>query len=348
MDRLFFYPKVDFTKVDSPNPYIMNLEAELSKHFTIINENDNRGGVLEFFENLRQTDVYLFNWVENFPIYRFGKFQVLFFIFFTRIAKVMGKKMIWILHNKYSHATEKNFWTDLMYKILIQKSDLIITHSKEGVRFVAEEFAGMEGKVHYFPHPTKSKFKNIDHPSKEYDLLIWGALHPYKGIAEFLEFLDCDKSKGQAVKVLVIGKCFDEAYLSRLNECLGVNVAHINEFKTLEQISVYAEKVKYVFFPYNSPSLLSSGTLMDSLRMNTKILGPKIGAFKDLSYLNIIENYDAFEDVREILSSYKEVQTEDKLQLDGFFEENTWEQFGFELTKLYDGLGKKEHEFIKE
>jgi beta-1,4-mannosyltransferase len=340
MDRLFFYPKVDFTKVDSPNPYIMNLEAELSKHFTIINENDNRGGVLEFFENLRQTDVYLFNWVENFPIYRFGKFQVLFFIFFTRIAKVMGKKMIWILHNKYSHATEKNFWTDLMYKILVHKSDLIITHSNEGIQFVAKEYEGMDVKVHFFPHPLKPKFKTKSHLPKEYDLLLWGAIHPYKGIVEFLEFLESNKIRNQAIKVLIIGKCFDEVYHRRLNASLGLNTIHINEFKTLEQISAYVEKSKFVFFPYNSSSLLSSGTLMDSLRMNAKILGPNLGAFKDLSYLSIMENYDDFKDIKKIIDAYKEVQVVDQIQLDSFFEENTWGRFGLELTKLYGKLDK--------
>lgn len=341
MDRLFFYPKVDFTKVESPNPYIVNMEAALSAHFTIVNKKENRAGVLEFFENLHKTDVYLFNWVENFPIYRFGKFQVLFFILFTWITKLTNKKLIWVLHNKYSHSTEKNYWTDLMYKIMIKSSDLIITHSTEGIEFVKQNYKGMEAKVHYFPHPSLPSIDSEIVLNKEYDLLIWGALHPYKGVVGFLEFINVNVSENQKLKILIVGKCFDKDYLIRLKNCLNDRITHIDEFRTLEDISSFAQKSKFVFFPYNSPSLLSSGTLMDSLRMNTKILGPNVGSFKDLSYLSIVENYNDFEDIFQIIASYKAVQKEELAQLRMFFKENSWKKFAAFLYELYRGQGLK-------
>lgn len=341
MDKLYFYPKLDITKVESPNPYILNMEAALSTHFSIVNRKENRGGVLEFFEYLKRTDFYLFNWVENLPIYRFGKFQVLFFIVFTWITKLTKKKLVWVLHNKYSHSTDKNYWTDLMYKILINSSDLIITHSSEGIEFVRQNYKGMESKVHYLPHPSLPSIDSERKLKKEYDLLIWGALHPYKGVVDFLEFINDRNSENQKLTVLIVGKCFDTDYLARLNNCLNERITHIDEFRTLEEISSFAQMSKFVFFPYNSPSLLSSGTLMDSLRMDTKILGPNVGSFKDLSYLSIVENYNEFEDVYQIIASYKVVQMEELAQLRMFFKENSWENFATFLHELYRGQGIK-------
>lgn len=337
MDRLYFYPKLDITKVESPNPYIINMEAALSTHFTITNTKENRGGVLEFFEYLNRTDLYLFNWVENLPIYRFGKAQVLFFILFTWIAKLTKKKLIWVLHNKYSHSTDKNYWTDLMYKILIKSSDLIITHSSEGIDFVKQNFKGMEKKVHYLPHPSQPSIDSEKILEKEYDLLIWGALHSYKGVAEFLEFINLGFKEKQKLTVLIVGKCFDTNYLARLNNSLNQRITHINEFRTLEEITSFAQRSKFVFFPYNSPSLLSSGTLMDSLRMDTRILGPNVGSFKDLSYLSVVKNYNEFEDIYKIIASYEAVQSEELNQLRVFFKENSWENFALFLDDLYRG-----------
>ncbi|MCH7404604.1 glycosyltransferase [Belliella aquatica] len=338
MDRLFFYPKVDFTQVESPNPYIVNMEGALSAHFKIVNKKENRGGVLEFFENLFRTDIYFFNWVENLPIYRFGKLQVMFFILFTWLAKLMNKKMIWVLHNKYSHSTDKNFWTDWMYKVLIKSSDLIITHSSEGIDFVANVSKGMEGKVHYLPHPARPRIASVKSSIKEYDLLIWGALHPYKGVADFLEFINKNLVQEDKITVLIIGKCFDQDYLIRLNKSLNEKITHINEFRTLEEISSFAQKSKYVFFPYNSPSLLSSGTLMDSMRMDARILGPNIGSFKDLSYMGVIENYSEFEDIQQIITAYQDLRKSEIAQLRVFFRENSWKNFATNLNVIYRGL----------
>ena len=336
MDRLFFYPKLDLDLTHSPNPYIINLEKSLAPFFEIVNKDYNKGGVLEFYQYLDKTDCYLFNWIEDLPIYRYGKIQVLFFVIFIILAKTFKKKIIWILHNKYSHFSKKNYWTDFMYWIMVKYSNTIITHSQDGVDFITKRYKGHEKKVKYIIHPIEPLLTKDHFDLETFDLLIWGAIHPYKGIYEFLEFLN-ENQPNNNIKILIVGKCFDKNYYLKLAKFINYNIIHLNEFKSLDDIAKLAQTSKYVFFPYNSPSLLSSGSLMDSLRMGTRILGPNSGSFKDLSYLSNIETYKCFDDVPQILKANKISLHFNKLsEMNDFYKINSWSEFGPKFKKAYD------------
>lgn len=338
MNRLYFYPKIDLSKVNSPNPYILNMEKSLAEYFTIVNKGHTKMGVLEFYAHLNKADSFVFNWIEDLPIKKFGKIQILFFLFFIFISKSMNKKIIWVLHNKYSHDVKKNWWTDLMFRVMVNYSDLIFTHSQEGIAFVSENFKGKEKKVFYMPHPMQPLFDLDSNKEKEYDLLIWGSIYPYKGVVEYLEKMEGENKGTDKIKVLIVGKCFDKAYLGRLKKCLNENTTFIDDFKTLEEIKVFAQKSRFIFFPYISSSLLSSGTLMDSMRMGVKILGPNTGAFKDLSYMNLIEVYDDFSEIQKKIKTYETLELLDINELKAFFNNNTWEKFGAYFYKVYKSL----------
>ena len=98
---------------------------------------------------------------------------------------------------------------------------------------------------------------------------------------------------------------------------------------------------KFVFFPYNSPSLLSSGTLMDSLRMGTKILGPNVGSFKDLSYLSNVVVYDDFLEIPSIISQCNHTENDSEKDLEVFFEDNSWKKFAKNFFEAYCKITKK-------
>ncbi len=58
-------------------------------------------------------------------------------------------------------------------------------------------------------------------PEPEWDVLIWGSMHPYKGILEFLELFAGSDHKNR-LRVLVWGRFSDEAYY---RACLKVSSA---------------------------------------------------------------------------------------------------------------------------
>tara|TARA_R110000796_G_scaffold86056_6_gene186397 strand:- start:8577 stop:9608 length:1032 start_codon:yes stop_codon:yes gene_type:complete len=327
MEKIYFYPQLDYTNLSSPNPYIVDFQRALSSHYTIANKKSNQIGVLDFFKYLFKADIYIFNWIEDLPIYKYGKIQILFFLFFLIIAKLINKKIIWVLHNKYSHFSSKNSWTDFMYSILMKYSDLIVTHSREGISFTREKYPAYVNKVKYINHPIRELLVKTPRKEKEYDFLIWGNIQPYKGIREFLKFLKTNHIN--SVKILIVGKCIDNHYKKDITSLLSNNVTFKDGFFSLDEIAKMACHCEFILFVHNAISVLSSGALIDSIRMGVQIIGPHRGAFKDLSTLSFINTYKDYEDILLLHKKHggEHAAINAKEHLD-FFKKNTWETFG--------------------
>lgn len=328
MKNIYFYPQFDYEKDNSPNPYIDDFQKSLGVNLQVINVKVNHKGVLDLFQYIQRADIYIFNWIEDLPIYKFGKLQTLFFLLFLVIVKVLRKKIVWILHNKYSHFSKKNQWTDFMYKILMKYSDLIITHSQEGISFVEENYPYQVSKVCYINHPMREKPKDARKlkKEKEFDFLIWGTIQPYKGILEFLTFLNTSE-EGKKIKLLIAGKCFDKTYKKKLLPYLNRNITFKDDFFSLEKIREIANQANFILFTHKSVSVLSSGALMDTVGMGVKIIGPDHGAFKDLSSLSFIYTYKKYEDILKLNQTNTNTSVNFE-ELTLFYSENTWEGFG--------------------
>ncbi|MBK9492568.1 MAG: glycosyltransferase [Haliscomenobacter sp.] len=335
MLNVYFYPKINYESTQSPNPYIFHFEKALERHYHLVNKQYNKNGILDFFKYFFKTDVYILNWIEDLPLYRFGKIQTLFFTVFLFFARIAGKKIVWVLHNKYSHFTQDSFWTKLMFGLLMRHSELILTHSSSGVDFVQEDYPRFVHKIKYFIHPILPAFSPIASSKKQYDLFIWGTLHPYKGVLEFLKYLK-ESFKPFSLKIFICGRCFDEVYKKELMRYIPDGVEYEDKFYELEDIRNFAQQSKYVLFTHKPTSVLSSGALMDAIRMGAKIIGPNFGAFRDLKSSGLVRTYDNYDDIRTILNEDQVDQALDLSGLDQFFCENSWEAFGDKLKLALD------------
>jgi hypothetical protein len=332
MIKIYFYPRVDYKATQAANPYVLNLITALSIRNTIANTYNNKVGVLDFLKYLFKVDMYLFNWIENLSVRRFGKLQVIFFSGFLIVAKTFKKKIIWILHDKYSHDRSKNLWTDHMFNIMMKYSDLIITHSGGGIDLITDKFPKHSYKVRYIIHPLGKIKQRTFVIEKKYDFLIWGVILPYKGILEFLKYIH-ESEKMRSLKILIVGKCPDKEYKLKLNRYLSENIIHHDRFYDIEDISRFASQSKYTLFTYKSESVLSSGSLMDSIGMGSLIIGPNTGAFKDLSSYNFVKTYNSFNDIIEIYNNNQGNSFTNHLELDSFCLENSWENFGEKIFR---------------
>jgi len=326
MTKFYFYPKITLKPGEVKNSYVDDFENAISVHHEVVNKEPSSKGVLDFFKYLGKTDIYLFNWIEDIPRRKMGKLQVLFFIIFLRLAKIQRKKIIWIFHNKYSHNLSKNRWTDFMFKTMMKNADMILTHSNEGIEFAKEKYPKYAHKIKYEIHPIKDKLPNKS-TQKKYDFLFWGSIHPYKDIVKFLNFIRT-QDHINVPRILIIGRCFNEDYKKLLRSSLTAEMVFEDKFYDMEDIAQFAAQSKFILFTYNSGSVLSSGALMDSLRMNAHIIGPNHGAFKDLSYLPIVHVFDEFEDIITIYTDSYEIQASDHDELEQFYEKNSWRRFG--------------------
>lgn len=338
MLKIYFHPKVDHRKGESQNPYKRDFEATLSERVTIVNRKFNNRGVLDLFANLFRADAYVLNWIENLPAFRFGQIQSLFLILFLQLASVMDKKILWVLHNKYTHGRQKNRLTDLLFWLMMKHADRIITHSEAGIEFVRQRYPKYADKVKYLIHPLKPPFAQKVGAEIKYDILIWGAMDKYKGILPFLQFMHQSEALS-GLRVLMVGKCTDPAYKKELEAFTSERVVLKDKFYDLETIAAFAKQSRYILFAYKPDTVLSSGSLMDSIRMGTRIIGPDHGAFRDLKGQDFIETYQDFTEMEAIIREGKGQAPINPKTIEDFCHRNNWAAFGdritYELEQLF-------------
>lgn len=338
MANIYFWPKNKLRLNDSShNPYTLNFEKSLSKNHTIVNKSINKKGVLDLFKYLFESDIFLFNWIENIYSRRYGKLQIILFLLFLLGVKILRKKIIWILHNKSTHDIKNNNWINFMFFLMMKHSDLIITHSLGGIDFAKKNYPKFTSKIKYLMHPTLEVLPVVSELPKKYDVLIWGVILPYKGIVQFLKFIT-DSNESSLLKILIVGKCSDKEYKKQLDVFLSKNITHLDDFYNIDEICRFANQSKFILFTYRSDSVLSSGALMDSIRMGANIIGPNLGAFRDLSSYDFINTYNTYDDITKILKNKEFDVKLNSNEIQNFCFENSWnffiEKFNKELNEI--------------
>lgn len=279
--KYFIYPHSEsLAKLD--NPYIDDFVYNLKKEgCIIINKHRSGNPLFPLLSNLLKTDVFVFHWLENVPLYKHGNFQYIYAVFSIFLLKLFGKKIIWFKHNKKPHGlTNKIQGIESRHLIYLLKknSTHIFTHSKEGLELLKK----FSDKSTFLMHPTKDRLQNKE-KSFKHDILIWGNISKYKGVYEFLKIHKANKELNK-VSIRIIGRCKDEVLAKKINNVITKNVQFENRHINFNELKSLYGIVKYVLVPYKSETVLSSAVLMDSLSMGFSVIGPNTAVFKELSY----------------------------------------------------------------
>lgn len=210
----------------------------------------------------------------------------------------------------------------MLVNVLARYSNHIITHASEGVELIN---APLNKKVVWLDHPTKYRMRTAGEACVPvYDVLIWGSISRYKGVLEYLQF---NKKTQTPLRVHIVGKCNDKQLSGEL-QAAATGYVHIeNRSASFEELYHYAQEAKFIFIPYHSASILSSGVLMDSLSFGAKVIGPNTGSFKDYASsteINVV-TFERFEDIEHIVSSNTE--TISPKGYDDFLHRNSWANF---------------------
>ena len=331
--RAYIYPWSKRGHQQSYNPYLIDFMDSMTHTIYFVNREFPSGcGILNLIKYLNAIDLIFFNWVEDLPDRLGGIAQVFLLFFLLMFFRAKNIHVIWTVHNKFSHESRNLFIKKNIFRMMLRFSDLIITHSAEGVAFIKENSFQAAKKAIYLPHPVTIR----EYPTrskKKYDIFIWGAMHPYKGILEFVTY--CSEHPGaRNIKVLIAGKFTDKKYYSRVSRHKSANTEIINSFIDKAQIAEYTSLSRYVLFPYSGKCVLSSGALMDSVGMLANIIGPQKGAFADLADLGIISVYDKFSDILDILREGDDFNKMRRQQLAAFANNNNWDKFGKTILEL--------------
>jgi len=290
-ERIYIYPLSSRDKnLGLYNPYIDDLIHSFSEYYTFVNlESPSKTGIFDILKYITKLDYIIFHWIEKLPEMKGGFLQTLFLFCLIPFLGLFKVKIIWTMHNKMSHSGKSPGLTKAIFKLMLRKSNLILTHSNEGIDFGDELVPGSVHFTYYLPHPVKDRRldKSLE---KEYDILIWGTISPYKGIDKFLEFLHKNKLENK-YSILIVGKVSNPEYNDQLQQYSNDKIRIDNRFIEDDLLQNLISKSKLILFTYSKASILSSGVLMDSLGYGANVIGPNVGAFADLAKDGIIDNY---------------------------------------------------------
>jgi beta-1,4-mannosyltransferase len=335
MHKAYIYPLTKRFKSEVYNPYIDNFISYNSNNFLFLNKNNpSNSGIFNVLKYIAQIDTIFFNWIEKIPDFKGGFLQSVFLVILLNYCKIKGVRIVWTVHNKITHSKKHLWLKKFIFKILMKKSDLIITHSTDGKSLVTSYVPGVK-HVFYFPHPvtTKPIFTN---EKKEYDIFIWGSLVPYKGIDLFLEYIYKNKLQNRyAIKI--IGKCYEPDYLKKLMHFSNHKISIEDKFLDNSDLFKLISASKIVLFTYSSDSILSSGALAESVSCGALVIGPNKASFKDLSDLGYIFTYEEFGSliklVDDILAGNKALPKEHYKM---FLKEFHWSEFATKLNQEFN------------
>lgn len=318
MNKIYIYPTWTPSRDKSGNLYIKYFHEafENSKQYRVVNRCW-KIGIASMMINL-DADAFIIQWVDLIPRKRLGKIQFVFFLLVVDLAKLMGKRLIWILHNKQAHMG-KSWLVDKGMRFMANMADDVVAHSTDGITFFNRMYPEKSGKCRYVPHPVYSQ--NVYTKSAyKYDYVVWGSIGRHKNVLEFIKFFNRipyfnDKT------LLVCGRCVDQAYHQQIEfeVSRNTNINYKNAFLENDELRELICQARVILFTYNPESVLSSGALIYSLNFCRPVIGPRVGNFDDMK--GVVTCYDRFEDIPGLKPQF------DVEEARKYISENTWGAF---------------------
>ncbi len=332
MKKAYIYPITARLKSGSYNPYIDNFIGSAGKYIEFLNkDHPSNTGIFNIVKYLRKADYIFLNWIVDITDKKGGYFQFLFIIMIIFLKRLLKIKIVYVLHNKISHDKKNYGLKKFLFRDMIRNADYILTHAREGLNEVERNDKKSLKKARFYAHPLKSDILTFD-DEPQFDILIWGSILPYKNIDTFLEFLH-ETGQSDKYKIQIVGKASSQDYFGELSKFQNSNISITNDYISFERLKELIKLTKVIVFTYSNESVLSSGALMDSISFGAKVIGPDTGAFKDLAGEGIVETYRDFEDlVIKIDRSLSKNISIDKVKIQAFIEDNSWEKFAERLN----------------
>ncbi len=256
-----------------------------------------------------RTKIFNFNWLEdcfdiNAPTPFKVKLKYLRMSLFLTGLKLLGKKIVWTMHNKVPH--EDNF--KRKYKIKLMKkltkcADAIVVHCYESALALRDINPKVNmGKLKLINHPNyiynypivsaenlrdKFSFKSDDKV-----FMFFGQIRKYKNIELLIKaFNELNLPKA---KLLIAGRAQNQEYREELEALIdgNENIVLNSEFIPDEEMLRYYNTADFVVLPYNKESSLNSGAAYLSFSLKKTVVCPKIGTMTQLRDNSFAYSYD--------------------------------------------------------
>ncbi|PTQ85938.1 glycosyltransferase involved in cell wall biosynthesis [Trichococcus patagoniensis] len=297
MKRVIFVP----TATNS-NKYVELMRKAIVQANYELSENNS------FLDVLRSDIVHL-NWFEGIPAGGTLKKRISYIKKMCALMtlKLLGKEIIFTLHNKMPHECEEARYSTNLMNWLITESNSIVVHCQESYSVLNKISNDIPNeKIYYVPHPNyigvyKDKIKYEKYKKKENELLIlfMGAVRPYKNVEIIIHAANQLKNYSD-INFLICGKCSSEEYrLSLMSMIQGANITTDLRFINDEEIPSLMALADASVLPYNTNSALNSGAAYLAFSYEKTVVSTDIGTVKDLDSNDFLYSYQYSENEEE-------------------------------------------------
>jgi hypothetical protein len=329
---VFVYPITKEVLKRENNDYVRQLIRHLGGAYNISNHISSIG-LVDAFLKFRNTDIYYFNWIEDVPTKRFGLLQVVLLAILLPLCKLSGKKVAWFIHNNVSHDKKRLAAKKIVVWLMSRYADLSLSHSNE------VKLTSPAKRLQVFHHPVEKYHELAVVQPGKYDLLIWGKVSSYKGVAEFVKYASASQFL-RNYKILLVGKFDSDEYYEEVIQAKSDNIIVLNQFVTDNLLRDYFSQSRYVLFTYISNSVLSSAALCKTLSFGKEIIGPNLGSFKELGNKGLIHTYDTHADLEVLLKNLHQGKKPkiSESALHRYVLNNSWNHFSAFLIERINNL----------
>ncbi|MFX1378930.1 MAG: glycosyltransferase family 4 protein [Promethearchaeota archaeon] len=223
------------------------------------------------------------------------QFILKYFIFIIDIYLVkyiLKTKIIWTVHNLYSHKAFFPKIEKLGKNFFSKKVNYIICHCKNAKRLVQKEFGVNPAKIHIIPHGNYiNSYKNsisrevarkkLNLHNDDFIFLFFGRIRPYKGVGNLIKSFK-SIHVNENLKLLIVGKVF-KPQISKIlientldDERIILNLKRIPD----DAIQIYMNASDVVVTPYID--VLTSGQVLLAMSFGKPIIAPKLGCIIDI------------------------------------------------------------------
>jgi glycosyltransferase involved in cell wall biosynthesis len=329
--NVYVYPWSTKATGDRGNPYIRNFITSLGPHCNVVNrEQPTSCGLFGVAPWLRELDVLILHWAEDLPDKRGALAQTAWLRALLLAKSRLGLRVVHVLHDRVSHFGTRLQWKRRIVRALLNHADLVLTHARDGVAFARENCPEIGDRVQYLPHPVdrSTTFASGTEPfeSRRYDILVWGAIVAYKGLADLVGFLN-GHGLERRYQIRVAGQFPDAASYEALSRTAPYITVENRYIPDAELQAVMGES-KIILLPYRPESLLASATLMTSLLSDAIVIGPDAGAFRDCAELGLISTFGELSELPDVIARALVSDRQAMIRKRrAFAAQNTWDQF---------------------
>ncbi len=274
-------------------------------------------------------------------------FKTVFTVGRHPVNEISRKKLVWTIHNKFSHEQYDHRRERIIRKCLVKWVDTAITHGEKATNAIVQAY-GLTAKPKVvsilhgnyegcYPPPNISKavFKeSLNIPADSTLIFCFGMLRAYKGIENVLEAVR--QVNSDKVALYIAGEVQDKAYASKLVDMKAntPNVIIKFEFLTDQELANSLFAADVIACPFSST--LTSGSVILAMTQGKALILPESAKALDSITPDGILTYTSQDELTNLIMELDNEKLEEMGRINKHRAETfNWKMVGEQTVKAY-------------